>query len=173
MIKALTMNIQEYSQPMLPLSPQKGPDQSLEPNKKRSMQGNDLCPQVWDKPLMAVTCLFKKFIWYGKTFPYVQMRELRQNRRNERLQKILIPRREFVLKDGSLIYLFLFTNCLIATAYRDLLLDSSNSLEENRAQVEGRPELLIRRGLKSLNSYRVLELNAALTQPLQERSLQT
>lgn len=43
MIKALTMNIQESYQPMLPLSPQKGPDSSLEisPNKKRSIPGND------------------------------------------------------------------------------------------------------------------------------------
>lgn len=79
--------------PYIP-SPPKGPDSSLEPNKKRSIPGNDLCPKVWDKSLMAVTCLFKKLIWYGKTFPYVQMRELRQNRRNERLQKIRIPKLE-------------------------------------------------------------------------------
>ena len=65
MIKALTMNIQESYQPMLPLSPQKGPDSSLEisPNKKRSIPGNDLCPQVWDEPLMAVTSQRKKLIW--------------------------------------------------------------------------------------------------------------
>lgn len=48
---------------MLPLSP--GPDSSLEisPNKKRSIPGNDLCPQVWDEPLMAVTGQGKKSIW--------------------------------------------------------------------------------------------------------------
>ena len=65
MIKALTMNIQESYQPMLPLSPQKGPDSSLEisPNKKISIPGNDLCPQVWDEPLMAVTSQRKKLIW--------------------------------------------------------------------------------------------------------------
>ena len=57
--------IQESYQPMLPLSPQKGPDSSLEisPNKKRSIPGNDLCPQVWDEPLMAVTSQGKKSIW--------------------------------------------------------------------------------------------------------------
>ena len=50
MIKALTKNIQESYQPMLPLSPQKGPDSSLEisPNKKRSIPGNDYGDSIKD-----------------------------------------------------------------------------------------------------------------------------
>ena len=48
MIKALTMNIQESYQPMLPLSPR--PDSSLEisPNKKRSIPGNDYGDSIKD-----------------------------------------------------------------------------------------------------------------------------
>ena len=55
----------EHTRVLSANAPSDGPDSSLEisPNKKRSIPGNDLCPKVWDEPLMAVTSQGKKSIW--------------------------------------------------------------------------------------------------------------
>lgn len=55
----------EHTRVLSANAPSDGPDSSLEisPSKKRSIPGKNLCPEVWDEPLMAVTSQGKKSIW--------------------------------------------------------------------------------------------------------------